>query len=335
MDRRKFLRLSGSLAIGGAILSVAGAGIWKLFTKPGDLFYGTQRTKGFSLTDGADDEPLVSPYRRTFGFELPDVTHALDIEGGSIFIATPNQVYIYGLSGELQYNFSIPTGLRDLAVFEGKVYALFPTAIEVYSRQGDLIQRWDACSDEADYCSLAVCKEGVFVTDASNKHICKYHPDGTFARFIESPQGFVVPSYCFGITAIDGRIFCSNPGRHRVEQYTTDGTFVASFGRSGIDKGAFSGCCNPAIITPAQGGDLLTSEKGIPRISCYSQDGSFRSVLLDAKALGGGHEAYRIRVMKDKLIVVGGKKVSVFQYNRQQSQLTDCGQCDRDCPLKV
>ena len=70
-------------------------------------------------------------------------------------------------------------------------------------------------------------------------------------------------------------------------------------------------------------------------MSCYSQEGAFRSVLLDAKALGGGHEAYRIRVMKDKLIVAGGDKVSVFQYNKQQSQLTECGQCDQDCPLKV
>ena len=36
-----------------------------------------------------------------------------------------------------------------------------------------------------------------------------------------------------------------------------------------------------------------------------------------------------------KLIVAGGDKVSVFQYNKQQSQLTECGQCDQDCPLKV
>ena len=334
MDRRKFLKVSGSLAVGGAILSVVGTGMWKLFTKPGDLFYVSKRTKGLSLMEG-DEEPLVSPYRRTFGFEVPDVINALDVEGGSIFLATPNQVYIYGLSGELQYNFSIPSGLRDLVVYDGKVYALFPAAIEVYDRHGELVHQWAACSDNADYCSMAVCNEGVFVTDASNKHICKYQPDGTFACFINSPKGFIVPSYSFGITAVDGKIFCSNPGRHQVEQYTTDGTFVASFGKSGAGKGAFSGCCNPVVVTPANNGELLTSEKGIPRVSCYSQEGAFRSVLLDAKALGGGHDAYRIRVMKDKLIVAGNDKVSVFQYNKQQSQLTECGQCNQDCPLKV
>ena len=342
------------MAIGGSVLMIAGGGLWKLFTKPGDLFYGANREKGLSLMDEDDEEPLVSPYRRTYGFEVPGEIIALDVErlrvgdgtsgmGGSIYLATPNQVYIYGLSGELQYNFSIPSGLRDLAVYGSmvngqwstKIYALFPSAIEVYDRYGELTNRWEACSDDADYCSMAVCPEGVFVTDASNKHICKYQLDGTFNRFILSPNGFIVPSYSFGITAIDGKIFCSNPGRHQVEQYTADGTFVASFGKSGAGKGAFSGCCNPVVITPANNGELLTSEKGIPRVSCYSQEGSFRSVLLDAKALGGGHDAYRIRVMKDKLIVAGGDKVSVFQYNKQQSQLTDCGQCNQDCPLKV
>lgn len=352
MDRRKFIKVSGSLAVGGAILSVAGGGLWKLFTKPGDLFYGSKRTKGLTLMED-DEEPLVSPYRRTIGFEVPDEILALDVErqqsgdgtsvtGGSIYLATPNQVYIYGLSGELQYNFSVPSSLRDLAVYGSmangqwatEIYALFPAAIEVYDRHGELLRRWDACSDDADYCSLAVCAEGVFATDASAKHICKYHPDGTFACFIRSPKGFVVPSYSFGITAVDGKIFCSNPGRHLVEQYTADGTFVAAFGKSGTEKGTFSGCCNPVVVTPAHNGDLLTSEKGIPRVSCYSREGAFRSVLLDAKALGGGHEAYRIRVMNDKLIVAGGDKVSVFQYNRQQSQLTACGQCRQACPLR-
>ena len=142
--------------------------------------------------------------------------------------------------------------VRDLAVFDGNVYALFPTAIEQYDRHGELVRRIDACSDDADYCSMAVCKEGIFVTDASNKHICKYNPDGSFASFIKSPNGFVVPSYCFGITVMDGKVFCSNPGRHQVEQYTTDGTFVASFGKSGAGKGGFQRLLQSCHTHPRQ-----------------------------------------------------------------------------------
>ena len=333
MNRRKFLKISGSLVVGGVILSVVGRGMWNMFKRPDKLFYDSKRTKGPELLK--EDENFVSPYRRVYGFVAPDDINAMDVEGGSLYIATPNNIYVYGLSGEIQTNFPTPSDLRDITVFDGHIYALFPTRIEVYDRQGDLIREWEACSENADYCSLAVCQEGVFVTDAANKNICKYNLNGTLARFIDSPKGFIVPSYCFGITYMDGTIYCSNPGRHLVESYTPAGEFIASFGKSGAEAGAFSGCCNPAILTPSNNGELLTSEKGIPRISCYRSDGKFRSVLLDSKALGRGSAAYDVRVMKDKLIVTGGDKVSVFQYDKRLSQQTDCGQCDVDCPLKM
>ena len=333
MNRRSFLKISGSLAIGGLVLSVVGRSVWNLFKHPDRLFYDSKRDKGITLLK--EDEDFVSPYRRTFGFVVPDDITAMEVENGSIFIATTNNIYVYGLSGELQTNFSTPSDLRDIAVMDGQVYALFPTRVEVYDRQGEVVQQWDACSESSDYCGLAVCRDGVFVTDAGDKNITKYNLDGTLACFIRSPKGFIVPSYCFGITYMDGRIYCSNPGRHLVESYTVEGEFVAAFGKAGTDAGAFSGCCNPAIITPSSNGELLTSEKGIPRISCYSPDGEFRSILLDSKALGGGHAAYDVRVMKDKLIVAGGDKVSVFQYDRRQSQQTACGRCNKECPLKI
>lgn len=333
IDRRKFLKISGSLAIGGVFLSVVGNGLWKMFTNPESLFHGDRQDKGFDLVN--DDEEYVSPYRRTFGFLVPDEITAFDVDGGSIYVATPNNIYVYGMSGELQTNFSVPSDLRDITIYDGKIYTLFPTRIEVYGRDGNLKKSWDACSENSDYCSLAVCNEGVFVTDASNKNICKYNLDGMLARFINSPKGFVVPSYCFPIAVIDGKLFCSNPGRHLVEQYTFGGDFVTSFGKAGSGAGEFSGCCNPAIIASANGGEILTSEKGIPRVSCYDKNGKFRSVLLDSKALGGGHTAYDVRVVKDKLIVVGGDKVSIFQFNKNKSQETACGQCTKDCPLKI
>ncbi len=304
-----------------------------MFTNPEKLFHGDRQDKGFDLI--GEDGEFVSPYRRTFGFVVPDAVTAFDIDGGSIYLATPNNIYVYGMSGELQTNFSVPSDLRDIAIYNEQIYVLYPARIEVYGRDGDMKKSWEACSENSDYCSFAVCKEGVFVTDASNKNICKYNIDGTLSKFINSPNGFIVPSYCFAIAIVDGKVFCSNPGRHLVEQYSFDGDFIASFGKSGAGKGEFSGCCNPAIITSANGGEILTSEKGIPRVCCYDQSGKFRSVLLDSKALGGGHAAYDVRIMKDKLIVVGGDRVSIFQYNKNKSQETACGQCDKDCPLKI
>ena len=315
------------------MFSIVGRELWNLFKRPDRIFYDSRRTKGPVLLK--EDGDFVSPYRRVFGFMAPDEILAMEVEGGSIYLATPNNISVYGMSGELQTNFPTPSDVRDITLYDGLIYALYPTRIEVYDRQGDIRQEWEACSENSDYCSLTVCPEGVFVTDAANKNICHYGLDGSLVRFIQSPKGFIVPSYCFAITYMNGTIYCSNPGRHLVESYSTDGEFLAAFGKSGVEAGAFSGCCNPAIITPSNNGELLTSEKGIPRISCYRPDGEFRSVLLDSKALGRGHEAYDVRVMKDKLIVAAADKVSVFQYDKRLSLQTACGQCDLDCPLKM
>ena len=333
MSRRRFLQVGGSIMLGAAFAGVMGRSLWKMLTNPADIFYDGKEAK--RMKDELERVQFVSPYRRTFGFVVPDEITALELIGDQIVVGTSNNIYRYGINGELQGNFSVRSGLRDVAVYNDKLYLLFPSRIEVYDRQGEAIQEWEACSDDADYCQLTVLKEGVFVTDAAAKNICQYKPDGTLARFIKSPNGFVVPSYSFGITNFNGHVFCSNPGRHIVEQYTANGEYVASFGKSGMGAGEFSGCCNPVQIIATEKGELLTSEKGLPRISCYGSDGTFHSILLDDKALGGGHSAYDMRMLGDKLIVSGGNKISVFQFDARRSAQTLCGTCTIECPLKV
>ena len=333
MSRRRFLQVGGSIMLGAAFAGVMGRSLWKMLTNPADIFYDGKEAK--RMKDELERVQFVSPYRRTFGFVVPDEITAIELIGDQIVVGTSNNIYRYGINGELQGNFSVRSGLRDVAVYNNKLYLLFPSRIEVYDRQGEAIQEWEACSDDADYCQLTVLKEGVFVTDAAAKNICQYKLDGTLARFIKSPNGFVVPSYSFGITNINGHVFCSNPGRHIVEQYTVNGEYVASFGKSGMGAGEFSGCCNPVQIIATEKGELLTSEKGLPRISRYGSDGTFHSILLDDKALGGGHSAYDMRMLGDKLIVAGGNKISVFQYDARRSAQTLCGTCTIECPLKV
>ena len=332
MSRRKFLKVGGSLAVGGLFTAFAGVGVWNLVKHPDRLFYDSKVKHDDPMF--AEDEALVSPYRRIFAFEMDEAVLAFDLYDGCLYLATSGGVVVCGMSGEVQNRFTTEAEVRDVAVFADKVYVLFSNRIEVYDREGGKVQSWAACSDNSDYCQLTVFEGGIFVTDAANKNICQYGLEGQLVRFIESPNGFVVPSYCFAITHMDGLVYCSNPGRHLVECYTVDGEYTGSFGKAGNGEGAFSGCCNPSFLTPAHNGELLTSEKGRPRISCYSHDGHFRSVLLDSKALGGGHDAYKVRINGDKLIVVGGKKVSIFQYSRNQSQDTACGRCTKECPLK-
>lgn len=75
-----------------------GRGMWNMFKRPDKLFYDSKRTKGPELLK--EDENFVSPYRRVYGFVAPDDINAMDVEGGSLYIATPNNIYVYGLSAK-------------------------------------------------------------------------------------------------------------------------------------------------------------------------------------------------------------------------------------------
>lgn len=333
LSRRKFLYTCGSILAGGTILGVSGVLLHKIFMLPVN---NPIAPNGVHLNNSkqSNENNLKSPYKLVSSFKTSDRIEGFDVFNEKVILAASNLLSIYDYAGTLLTSFAIGSNIRDVVVDKEMIYLLFPTRIEVYTMEGDLLHDWEACSENSDYCSFAVAPESVFVTDASNKNICKYTSEGTFVKFIQSPDGFIVPSYSFGITYANGSIFCSNPGRHKVENYTLEGEYVASFGKPGGAEGYFSGCCNPVHLSYNAAGEIITSEKGNPRISCYSPKGEFRSVLLDSKALGGGHVAYDIKMSKDKLFVVGETGISIYQYDANLATETACSTCDVDCPLR-
>ena len=333
ISRKSFLRICGSVIAGGSILGVTGNLLWKMFTRPDDIFYGVDKKS--TTINRSHVNTIVSPYRKVSAFKISDQIDAFDLYEGRLIVAAPNNIYVYEPSGALVSNFPVGSSVRDVTVDDDRVYLLYPTRVEVYDLEGGWIRDWEACSEESDYCSLTVLSGNVFVTDAANKNICMYTIEGGFVKFIQSPSGFIVPSYSFGITNIDGVVYCSNPGRHLVESYSPEGEYISSFGKPGGAAGLFSGCCNPVYLAGTPTGEIITSEKGIPRISCYGKNGEFHSVLLDEKTLGGGHAAYEVRVWDDKLVVAGKDALSIFQYDKKLAVQTACSTCGIDCPLKI
>jgi len=101
--------------------------------------------------------------------------------------------------------------------------------------------------------------------------------------------GFVVPSPYFDLAiAADGQLRVVNPGKHRVETYTTYGDFVRAWGSPSLQVEGFIGCCNPAHMALTPEGDFITSEKGIPRIKRYAPDGKLLDVVATPEALLAG-----------------------------------------------
>lgn len=353
MDRRRFIQIGGSAAVGAVFAGVVGRSMWQMFKRPQDLFFNPSS----SVVARHGGSHHASPFKKVLTFKLPNEAIALDCWGNSIVVATPDEVWLYGMEGEVQEHFAVgvekvdvssepssrvkkakftcENGLRDVTCFGDSLYMLYPTRLEVRSRNGKIVRQWEACSDQSDYCCLTVFEAGVFVTDAQNKNICQYGLDGSLVRFIQSPHGFVVPSYCFAITNHEGMVYCSNPGKHMVEVYTAEGEYVKSFGKPGRGEGQFCGCCNPARLSITDTGEVLTSEKGMPRICCYGKDGKYHGLLLDAEALGGGHAASHVRMVDGRLVVATKDKVSIYQYDASLDQGSMCASCTENCPLKM
>lgn len=327
ISRKRFLNIFGSVIAGGSIAGITGILLRRNSAARG-TFIGQQNS-------GVKQQQVVdSPYKLVSSFSVPDKIDCFEVCEDKLVVATLNNIYIYDRFGSLLNNFAVGSTVRDIAVENNQIYILYPTSIETYNLEGEWVRDWEACSPESDYCQFAVTSDYVFVTDAANKNICKYTVEGNFVTFIQSPNGFIIPSYSFGITHIDGVIYCSNPGRHQVESYTLKGEYITAFGRAGGAAGLFCGCCNPVHLSSTSDGNIITSEKGNPRISCYGQDGQFRSILLDSKTLGGGNEAYDVKVQKDKIYVAGKNLISTFQYDKILAVKGACFSCKANCPLR-
>jgi hypothetical protein len=327
VSRKQFLRTVGSVVAGGSIAGVSAALLHRNYVRPG----GDVPSETGSLHPSGNP---VSPYKLVSSFSVPDGIESFELMDDRLIVASENRISIYDPAGTLSDHFAVAGHVRDIAAEDGLIYLLFPARIEVYNTAGERIRDWEACSEQSDYCSFAVAEGSVFVSDAAHKNLSKYTVEGDFVKFINSPNGFVIPSYTFGVTCVDGIIHCSNSGRHRIEKYTLDGEYTGAYGEPGAVAGRFCGCCNPVYLTHTSAGEIITSEKGNPRISCYGSDGQFRSVLLDVQTLGGGNKAYDVQLKDDKIFVAGQKSISTFRYDKTLAAATGCSGCAADCPLK-
>lgn len=269
------------------------------------------------LADGQDEAPFNTAYRKATLPVYPEGINQFDLHGGLLFVSSGDSVHIADTGGKRQASFSVKPGARDIMADGDDIYILYSSLIEVYNKEGVRTRMWEACSDLSDYCSFCLAGGFVFVTDAENKNICKYTKEGNFARFIQSPGGFIIPSYSFDIEARGDTLYCVNSGRHKIETYTLGGDYIASFGKAGAEAGSFAGCCNPAYITLTPGGDILASEKGVPRVSSFRRDGTLKEVMLNKSYLGGGTKAYGIKTDGKQFFVAGEKTITIYTYKNE------------------
>lgn len=192
----------------------------------------------------------------------------------------------------------------------GKLYVAGETGIHSTNSKGEMVP-WISPPKGSFICSIAGNDTHIWFADSNNGRVLAYDSEGQALYTIgeeKGPRGephFVLPSRFFDLyPATDGSLWVTNPGRHHLENYRADGSFLSRWGEAGMRLEAFCGCCNPSHIAVFPDGRFITVEKGLTRIKEYDQQGTLAGVVADSSLLKNAGSGLDTVILPDGKVAV-------------------------------
>jgi len=223
---------------------------------------------------------------------MPQPTALFVDETDAVWIAGADGIERYAADGSSAGTIAAAGPIRCLAVadlplpggpMQRTILCGSGSEVTLWDETGKSLGRWNSFGEKAIITSLAVGEDGVFVADAGNRVIHHVDFQGEFiAQLAQRDRdrgivGLVVPSPYLDVAWGSDRLLrVVNPGAHRVEYYRPSGDLEFFWGRAGLGKDGFCGCCNPAHIALLPDGSTVTLEKGLLRVKVFSPQGEFR-----------------------------------------------------------
>jgi hypothetical protein len=283
MSRRRFVQFAA-----GGIVAVTGAGLaWETHRR-GRLSRGTNPF-GMDLERLRQVDPALVHFDPAGRFPAPrpEARRMTADRQGHLHMAAGRYVVTLDRMGTRLGELACPAPVRCVAVSDDQTrYVGFRNHIEVYDPRDRRVAIWEPLEGNPFLTGLALDTDALFAADSGNRLIWHYDRSGRLLSRIgeRNPDrnipGLIVPSPCLDVTVgTDGLLRVSNPGRHRVEVYTTDGRLEFHWGRPSAAIDGFCGCCNPVAIESMPDGRTVTFEKGLPRVKIYSDLGHLESVV--------------------------------------------------------
>ncbi len=217
----------------------------------------------------------------------------------ALYVAGDQAVRKFDSAGQVQWEMPVGGKPTCLAVGStdaraGPVYVGLKERVEVLIPGGENRTPIVPEGNRTWITSIAV-GESLFVADAGNRRVLRYDvsasPKGEIAGKDQERgiPALAVPSphLDIDITGDDSsassppQLVVANPG-HRSIQYHSldDGALLKSWGEASNAVEGFGGCCNPTDIALLPDGRVVTSEKGLPRVKVYSDEGKLLSVVV-------------------------------------------------------
>ena len=165
---------------------------------------------------------------------------------------------------------------------EGHVYAGEEGQIEIFDPSKKTARVWRDEKVLGRITAIGFTGDSVLAGDAAARAIHRLDRTGRLLNTIGADNnvgGLLIPNGTVSF-AVDsgGVIHAANPGKHRVERYSTDGKLLGHFGKFSFqDPAGFTGCCNPTNVAVAD--RIYVTEKAGPRLKVYGLDGEFQGVI--------------------------------------------------------
>lgn len=303
LTRRKFL-------LRGAATGAAAAALTQLRSARA-AGAGAPNPFAYSVGEFESTNPALLKYREIRRFEVPgkeaprqalqpgadaatdervagvEVRRLTLLPGGNLLVAAGQSFLELSPEGTLVREIAV-NGLARCAAAakDGTLYLGVRDHVEIFSARGGRTASWETPAKRSWISGLAVGEDEVFAADSGARLIWRYDRSGKVVGRVgerdkdrEIP-GIVLPSPYLDVElAGDGLLRVNNPGRHRVEFYTTDGRLEFAWGQPGMAIESFSGCCNPINLALLGDGTVVTCEKGLPRVKLHGTHGEFEGVV--------------------------------------------------------
>lgn len=246
-----------------------------------------------------DVDPDLIQYAQTGEIQLTldDVRSIAVGPNDQIYVAGDQSVQVLSADGSAVATIGTEGMPQCLAIAfgeqasPGRVYVGTGNRIEVFDADGTPVAVWNAPGENPIVASIAAANQDVFVADAGNQVVLRYDTSGQVVGKIgdanDAAHAFNVPSTYFELAlAGEDLLHVANPGALRVESYNFAGDLQVRWGQPGSAIENFFGCCNPSQFAVLPAGEIVTSEKGVPRIKVYSEFGEFQCVVAGPQELG-------------------------------------------------
>jgi len=241
-------------------------------------------------------EPSVAPVRYRLAKKIagegtaPDrfaqALRGIALDASDRLIAVGDSVLkVFEGTGELRASWKTEEPAHSVAVDgEGRIHVGETGQVEVFDPAGERLSVLRDPPRLGRVTALAPLADGILVADAQGRCLRRYGSDGAHVADIGADnrmRGFLIPNGVLDFALDDrGVIHAANPGKHRVERYSTDGELLGHFGRfDGRDPAGFSGCCNPTNVTVVGHDRVFVTEKAAPRAKVYDGEGRLLAVI--------------------------------------------------------